>query len=101
MSFFTFGQNNSGGRSLEPAITVVIEADNAREAKDIAEAEGLYFNGVEDERDCYCCGDRWDEPWDDEADEVPSLYGKPITDDMDCGSIVGTDGLPSLLIVYK
>lgn len=62
--FYRFRQNNSGGvfdiddqRGIGPI--VFIEADNALEADDRAENKGIYFDGVENEQDCECCGDRW------------------------------------------
>lgn len=62
--FFDFHQNNSGGRFVhEPkkgiGSTVIIEAIDADGANQKAENIGLYFdeNG---ERDCTCCGSRWD-----------------------------------------
>lgn len=81
--FYTFNQNNSGGSfdfDDERGITqyVIIEADNLDEALTIAESIGLYFDGVENDLDCPCCGDRWYKPWGaDSPDEVPTLYGKP------------------------
>ena len=29
------------------------------DANDIAQGNGIYFNGVADGIDCDCCGDRW------------------------------------------
>lgn len=57
--FYEYRQNNSGGFFHLPAIQVFIEADSMDEANRIAERNGLYFDGVDDGRDCPCCGDRW------------------------------------------
>lgn len=60
MAFYKFHQNNSGGQCFKPAYNVFIEADSADEANRRAEVEGiLYFDGVMQDRDCRCCGDRW------------------------------------------
>lgn len=61
--FFTFNQNNSGGHFHECKHDgiceyVIIEAHDAKEANARAEEIGLYFDGVETESDCECCGDR-------------------------------------------
>ena len=79
--FYEFNQNNSGGGfdyDTKKGIThhVVIEANSKEEALDIAERIGLYFNGVYDEIDCPCCGDRWNTPW--ESTETPSVCGEPV-----------------------
>lgn len=62
--FFPYNQNNSGGHYVikeKSGISsrVIIEADNADEANEQAEAIGMHFNGVEKGYDCPCCGDRW------------------------------------------
>lgn len=81
--FYHFSQNNSGGSfhfNKEKGITchVVIEADNASEANAIAEEIGIYFDGCSTGRDCSCCGDRWNEVWEIDREEVPSVYGSPV-----------------------
>ena len=46
MPLFQFRQNNSGGRWIGPK-NVVIQADNAADANDIAQnSRDIYFNGV-------------------------------------------------------
>jgi|688.fasta_scaffold224453_3 hypothetical protein len=59
MPFYHYDQNNSGGVFMEPALNVFIEASSHEEADTIAEANGLYFDGVDENMDCPCCGDRW------------------------------------------
>ena len=59
MPFYHYDQNNSGGVFKEPALNVFIEASSHEEADAVAEANGLYFDGVDEGRDCPCCGDRW------------------------------------------
>lgn len=78
--FFHFSQNNSGGEfAFDEAAgisrNVVIEADTAEAANARLEAIGGYFKGVESDRDCPCCGDRWRRAYDDEGDDYPSVYG--------------------------
>ncbi len=61
--FFTYHQNNSGGRMVGPEY-IFIETDSAQMADALAEHNTpIYFNGCEDSRDCNCCGDRWDTCW--------------------------------------
>lgn len=87
--FFTYNQNNSGGSFTYDKVWgiseyVIIEADSADEANDIAEGIGLYFDGCADGMDCECCGDRWYRAWDDEdGEDEPSVYGKPIGETVD------------------
>ena len=38
---------------------VYLRATCADEANRIAESCGIYFDGVEKDKDCDCCGDRW------------------------------------------
>jgi hypothetical protein len=81
--FYTFQQNNSGGRferTEELDVYVVIEAESAEDANFRAEGLGIYFDGVDKDIDCPCCGDRW-YPEDGEGDVVPSLYGTPIDEE--------------------
>jgi hypothetical protein len=59
MPFYHYDQNNSGGFFREPALNVFIEASSHKEADAIALDNGLYFDGVDEDRDCPCCGDRW------------------------------------------
>jgi hypothetical protein len=64
MKFFLFAQNNSGGNfeideDMGIGSRVYIEAKTADEANEKAERIGIYFDGVNEERDCECCGDRW------------------------------------------
>ena len=82
--FYTFSQNNSGGsfdidEKAGIAEVVIIEAHSADDANLRAKSIGIYFNGVDSDMDCYCCGDRWYEIYSDgEGEDVPSCYGTPI-----------------------
>lgn len=61
MKFFKFRQNNSGGY-FDGYHNVLIEARNAIEANELAQASGLVY--FEDRGDCVeCCGYRWSEFW--------------------------------------
>ena len=80
MAWYTFSQNNSGGHFVldkQQGLTnyVLIEGDTMEQILEKAEDIGIYFNGCEMDRDCPCCGDRWSEPWDDELDKEPLIYG--------------------------
>lgn len=90
MSFYTYRQNNSGGsynNDLKSGIVryVIIEANSADHADEMAEDIGLYFDGCDDDRDCPCCGDRWYRTYESEATEQPELYGELV------GEKEGTD----------
>ena len=78
MAWYEFDQNNSGGsfdidpsRGIGPSVW--IEANEYAEANDIAESLGIYFDGVENDRDCPCCGDRWYRQYGD-GSEKPVIY---------------------------
>lgn len=106
--FYTFRQNNSGGSWHTPAITVIVEANTAREANERAETAGVYFNGVMSGQDCECCGSRWWEQYDDEnCTKTPTLWGEEINlNESYSSGPFGINwgqeaGIPNFLIVYK
>ena len=76
--FYTYTQNNTGGRFVnndQVCHFVIVEADSAGEADCRALEMGLYFDGA---GDCECCGNRWYEQWDDSSGTAePTLYGHP------------------------
>ena len=81
--FFTFDQNNSGGRfRVDQKVTefVIIEAIDANHANSIAESIGIYFDGCEKGFDCSCCGDRWYRTNDYAGKDKALLYGKDPSD---------------------
>jgi hypothetical protein len=80
--FFTYRQNNSGGRFIGE-INIIIEADSAKEADEIAQENGVYFDGVDDGHDCECCGDRWYRAWED-GTENPEIYGEAVGESHNC-----------------
>jgi len=62
MAFFMWRQNNSGGHFVvDDDLTwrVVIESDDYEQAEIYALGIGVYYDGVDEGRDCRCCGDRW------------------------------------------
>lgn len=79
--FYTFYQNNSGGyfvRNDNVCEIVIIEAENAEQANEIASNIGIYFNGTIFGFDCSCCGDRWTPVEDFEGKNEPSVYGESV-----------------------
>lgn len=71
--FYEFKQNNSGGYfevNNNVCNRLIIESNNEFEAVEKAEILGVYFDGVENQRDCSCCGDRWYQPELIEMDEI-------------------------------
>jgi hypothetical protein len=82
--FYTFIQNNSGGDFVindDVAQYVIIEADNANQANEIALKVGIYFDGTCGGPDCPCCGDRWSSVSERDTSESPSIYGDNPTND--------------------
>ncbi len=82
MPLFQFRQNNSGGQYMGPKF-VVVKADDADQANQIAQDQGpVYFDGVADGRDCDCCGDRWYPVHDFNADDIWGVnMDNPNSDD--------------------
>ncbi len=85
--FYTFRQNNSYGRfdydgKRGISVNVIVEANSIKEANEKAEEIGLYFDGVEKEVDCECCGDRWDKLYEgikyDDGTVQPTVYGNVV-----------------------
>lgn len=102
--FYNFHQNNSGGsfafdRKAGISTEVIIEATSREQAIALAQAIGIYFDGVEAGVDCECCGDRWSEPW-QEGTEVPSQYGTPVMEDFEVECRWQEDGDPEIFIHY-
>jgi len=65
--YYVWRQNNSGGSFIGPT-SIIVCAKNLEDAENIAEDNGVYYDGVSADRDCGCCGDRWSSP-----DEYSSL----------------------------
>lgn len=100
--FFTFNQNNSGGSfdsNDSVAEYVIIEADSPKEANRIAEDIGIYFDGVSQDLDCACCGDRWYAQWSDEdGSDQPMIYDK---NPQEYRSVFSTADRPYCHVYYK
>lgn len=82
-NWYAYRQNNSGGRFEHDevrgvSILVVIEAESASAANSKAEKLGIYFDGCEDGIDCECCGDRWYQASERDAEREPTYYGNPL-----------------------
>jgi len=80
--FYLFNQNSTFGymvRNEDVDSYVFVEADSYAQAKAIAKAHGVYFDGCAKGIDCPCCGDRW-VYWDSEGFDVPTLYDEPINE---------------------
>lgn len=89
--FYTYRQNNSGGNfdhkpSQGISVFVIIQATDLRDADTRAQRAGLYFNGVDNDQDCSCCGDRWYGAAGYDQHDVPMVYstevwpGMPLSD---------------------
>lgn len=79
--FFTFDQNNSGGRyhhTKDLAQLVIIEAITAEEANNKAERLGIYFDGVDGGSDCQSCGDRWNRCYEGDGTDKPMFYADVV-----------------------
>ncbi len=91
MPFYLFNQNNSGGSFIvndKVAHYVFIEANKARHANTDAEFIGIYFGGVDDGEDCDCCGDRWCSVDEDDATDLPKIYGEVVDKDTATSTII-------------
>lgn len=99
--FFTYIQNNSGGRfHVDDSVAhyVIIEAKSVKQANRRAEDVGLYWDGVAKDRDCDCCGDRWYSVWNDnDGTEKPLIYDN---DPATYGDIFAKKGDPICHIYY-
>ena len=81
LKWFTFHQNNCGGRFIvddKVDAYVIIQAHNADEANYLAQGIGIYFDGVDSGDDCDCCGDRWSPIREEAGTDVPEIYGDPV-----------------------
>ncbi len=83
--FFLYSQNNSGGffdQLDNGSHDLIVEANTANEANDIATEYGIYFNGCDSGADCDCCGDRWYAQDDSDAydtiEEIHNYQGAKI-----------------------
>jgi hypothetical protein len=66
LNWYAFTQNNSGGVfDVDDKVCgkVFIEAEDIDDACTKAQELGIYFDGVELDLDCSCCGDRWYVPY--------------------------------------
>lgn len=81
MKFYTYTQNNSGGKydATMPQY-LIVQAESAEDANRRAEDAGVYFDGVDAGADCDCCGDRWSRADEQDATDQPCLYGEPVMD---------------------
>lgn len=83
--FYHYSQNNSFGifdRYPDKGVgtDVIIEAYSAESANKRAKKIGIYFDGVEKDIDCPCCGDRWNDVDEDDRTIKPAINGKALTD---------------------
>jgi len=65
--FYELSQNNPGGShdcDKTVCARMIIEATSIDEAISKAEELGCYWDGVFNNIDCSCCGDRWYQPYD-------------------------------------
>lgn len=92
-SFFIIRQNNSGGRFLPPAVSVIIESPTLDAAVFAIEQHGVsmcsdsgLYAAYDDCGCCPCCGHRWTRPWDDdplERDVIEHLVEQLRSDDLE------------------
>ena len=76
--FYHFRQNNSGG-VVAGFRNIIIEAKNADQANYIAEEKtDIYFYGMDEGKDCKCCGDRWSKASSYRGTKKPTMYSEPV-----------------------
>lgn len=77
--FYEISQNNSGGSfDVDDKVChrLIIEANSEKEAESIAEDLGCYWDGVDNQQDCSCCGDRWYRSFNDvNIEEINQKWG--------------------------
>jgi hypothetical protein len=57
---YHYRQSNPGGfDDMRMPKHLFVEANDVDEANRRAEGYGVYFDGMRDDIDCSCCGDRW------------------------------------------
>lgn len=81
MKYYTFRQNNSGGRfTVDDTLGhyVIIEAEDADHANLLAGRKGIYFDGCDTGYDCPCCGDRWYPVGESDANDTPKVYNSSL-----------------------
>jgi len=101
MPFYHYDQNNSGGAFIEPALNVFVEASSSDEANAVAEANGLYFDGIEEGRDCDCCGDRWSRAWRDSLVDMAEVEATLERQRKWDAGFSRDSGVPISLIILK
>lgn len=80
--FYTYRQSNSGGSfDIDDEVDryVIIEANDAEDANDIATDKGIYFDGCVNDMDCSCCGDRWYRASWSDSTELPEICSEPAS----------------------
>lgn len=102
LKFFPFTQNNSGANYEinEPvgiSQKIYIQATNAELANKKAESIGVYFDGVNLDIDCECCGNRWTETTD-----YDQMNNEELQEDIDRSikfmRMIGEDATNSVFI---
>jgi len=81
--FYTYHQNNSDGEyeyNNNISRYIIVEAVDREESDCIAEGLGVYFDGIDNNIDCPCCGDRWQRASDCDSASEPMVYGLSIQD---------------------
>ena len=65
---YTYYENNSGGFFKTETGKIVVYARDDTHADELAEQQGVYFDGVENDIDCACCGNRWSRAYGPDTD---------------------------------
>lgn len=92
--FYYFRQCNSGGKFTEPAVAVVIEAEDAEDANRRARSQGLLLDEVGPD-DCSHCGSRWDSITEDETFDMIEFDETP-----EPTSTYDRDGVADMVVYY-
>jgi hypothetical protein len=102
--FYTYYQNNSGGRWTNDDNVnqyVIIEAESAELANEKAETIGIYFEGVNRGRDCECCGDRWDRARETEGTKTPTIYSGDVKNLSSYNSMMPSNSKTAIIVYYR
>ena len=101
-TFFTYYQNNPGGSFIGPRF-VIVEADSASEANDIAENHPhspIYFNGCNAGIDDDDCGDRWYRIYGN-GTKNPEIYGNTDLESETRNQVLCSEEKPEFLVIRK
>ncbi len=74
MKLYEYRQINTRGFYIDPCELLYVEAETSDGADIIAQSIGIYFDGIVNDSDCDCRGDRWDRASERDSYSTDKLY---------------------------